>query len=224
MIKQSAALLLAGVSFASLSACSVLEGSIQRGQGLNIAAASTPDPGKSPAPGDRPETRIMAMRLDGRMAEVELKLLNQQDFPFTTYFPAKDFKAQQITAEAGTGVRLVYSPQGKPRSNTYLDIVLPQQNATLDQLRDYVLDPQGLLAKNQWQLTDRTNIVSYPWVKEKLIYRQETPNGIVEGAVYLGETEGQAFYLVAHYPKKDINRFESLGTIALENLQFRDEN
>ncbi|MEP0909542.1 hypothetical protein NDI45_01270 [Leptolyngbya sp. GB1-A1] len=222
--KQSAVLLLAGASFASLSSCSILENSLQDGQAFNIAAASTPEASPSPNAEDRPATRIMAIHVSGRMAEVELTLLNQPSLPFTTYFPAKDFKPQSIASQAGTGIRLVYSPQGKPRSNTYVDIVQPQQKATLDQLRDYVLDPQGLLAKNQWQLVDRTNIVSYPWVKEKLIYRQQTPNGTIEGAVYLGETEGQAFYLMTHYPEREISRFESLGTIALENLQFRDED
>lgn len=219
-----AVLLLAGVSLTSLSACSVLETSIQNNPVFDIAAASTPKPSPSPGPEDRPTSRIMAIRVDGRMAEVQLKLLSQPTLPFTTYFPAKDFKPQAIASEGITGIRLVYSPNGKPRSDSYLDIVLPQQNASLDQLRDYILDPQGLLAKNQWQLVDRTNIVSYPWVKEKLIYRQQTAKGMIEGAIYLGEEAGQAFYLITQYPEKDSDRFESLGTIALENLQFRAGN
>ncbi|WP_088891539.1 hypothetical protein [Leptolyngbya ohadii] len=218
--RQSAVLLLAGASLSSLSACSVLENSLQNTR-FDIASASTPSP--SPQPEDRPATRIMAIRVDGRMSEVELKLLNQSKLPFTTYYPAKDFKPQALQSDGGDGIRLVYSPKGKPRSNTYVDLVQPNQEATLDQLRDYILDPQGLLAKNQWQLIDRTDVVSYPWVKEKLIYQQQTQNGTIEGAIYVGEEQGQAFYLITHYPAEEVNRFESLATIALENVQFRTE-
>ncbi|MFM7426628.1 MAG: hypothetical protein ACKO7W_16810, partial [Elainella sp.] len=69
----------------------------------------------------------------------------------------------------------------------------------------------------------RTDIVSYPWAKEKLIYQQRTAQQNYVGSIYIGDYEGRSFYALTHYPAEYMDGFEPRSTIMLENLQFRDE-
>jgi hypothetical protein len=81
------------------------------------------------------------------------------------------------------------------------------------------------MASNNWELVDRTDVISYPWAKEKLTYQQQTQNTAGEmaiGAIYIGEDEGKAFYVLTHYPAEYSDGFEPRSAVILENLQFRE--
>jgi hypothetical protein len=171
----------------------------------------------------RPATRVMSLNVDGKVSEVELKLFNQPALPLTTYVPTKDFSSEVGSSGEGTAVRFNYSPDSKKDSKAYLHIFLPARNTSVEGIQDLLLNDGGLLASNGWDLVDRTDIVSYAWAKEKLIYQQRTGNKTFVGAIYVGEHNGRAFYAFTHYPVEYSKDFEPRSTVVLESLQFRDE-
>lgn len=185
--------------------------------------SATPSPAAS-LDQSRPDTRVMPMTIEGLVMEVELRLFDQQSLPFTTYVPIKDFQTEVDNSEQGTVAQFFFSPKGKRDSSAYVQIFLPNHQTSLDNMRELLLGSEGLLAANDWQLVDRTDIVSYPWAREKLIYRQQMGKKTYVGSIYIGDYEGRAFYALTHYPAEYIDGFEPRSTIMLENLQFRDQN
>jgi hypothetical protein len=183
---------------------------------------SSPPPA-SPAQPVQPETRVTPISIEGQSIEVELQLFNQPSLAFTTYVPTKEFQTHIETSDEGLGARFYYSPTGKKDENAYLYLYQPSSdNNSLEAVRQLILGDQGVMASNQWELGDRTDIVSYPWAKEKLTYQQQTPNGLAVGAIYIGENQGKAFYVLTHYPAEYTDGFEPRSAVILENLKFRE--
>jgi hypothetical protein len=218
---QSTAYWLMGLGLAGLTACT---------NPLQIASPTPSPSSASPATpqaqgGDRPrpDTRVLPINIEGQLTEIELRLFDQAPLPFTTYVPIKDFTSEVGSSEEGTGVRFYFSPKGVKDDKAYLHIFLPSQNITVEDVRNLILGDGGLLASNGWELVDRTDIVSYAWAKEKLIYQQRTPNQTFVGAIYIGEQDDKAFYAFTHYPVEYGDGFEPRSTIVLESLQFKDK-
>jgi hypothetical protein len=172
---------------------------------------------------DRPDTRVMPMTIEGKVIEMELELFDQQSLPFTTYVPTKDFENEVASSDQGTVAQFFFSPTGKKDKAAYVQIFLPARYTSVEDMRELLLSEQGLLATNSWQLVDRTDIVSYPWAREKFIYQQRVEEQDFVGSIYIGDYQGRAFYALTHYPVEYVDGFEPRSTIMLENLQFRDE-
>jgi hypothetical protein len=222
--------LLTGLGFSLLSSCTVLRSNEPSSNPEtprrsveapveSAAASSTSSPGQ-----DRPETRVMPMTIEGQVIEMELRLFDQSPLPFTTYVPTKDFQNKVDRSDQGTVAEFVFSPGGKKDENAYVQIFLPARQTSVEEMRDLLLGDQGLLTTNNWELVDRTDIVSYPWAREKLIYQQQIDKQAFLGSIYIGNYQGHSFYALTHYPAEYIDGFEPRSTIMLENLQFRDEN
>lgn len=193
------------------------------------SSVATPTESATPSPvaslnSDRPDTRIMPMTIEGRVLEIEMRLFDQQPLPFTTYVPIKDFQTEVNHSDQGTVAQFFFSPKGKRDLSAYVQIFLPDRQTSVENMRSLLLDSNGLLTANDWQLVDRTDIVSYPWAEEKLIYRHQVGKDIYLGSIYIGNYEGRSFYALTHYPAEYIDGFEPRSTIMLENLQFRDQN
>ncbi|HEY9630134.1 MAG TPA: hypothetical protein V6C84_22800 [Coleofasciculaceae cyanobacterium] len=169
---------------------------------------------------ERPNSRILPVNVEGKVTEIELKLFAQSPLPITTYVPVKDFTHEVGSSEEGTGVRFYYSPKGVRNDEAYIHIFLPTQNISVAGMQDRLVGDGGLLASNGWELVDRTDIVSYAWAKEKLIYQQRAPDQTFIGSIYIGEQDGAAFYAFTHYPAEYRNAFEPRSTVILESLQF----
>ena len=211
--------LLIGLSVAIVPACTT---SFAKSK-VNLSSTTSPSAAVAKASESRPETRVMALNVDGKVSEVELKLFNQPALPLTAYVPTKDFSSEVGSSGEGTAVRFNYSPDSKKDSKAYLHVFLPARSTNIEGIQDLLLGDGGLLASNGWDLVDRTDIVSYAWAKEKLIYQQRTGNKTFVGAIYVGEHNGNAFYAFTHYPVEYSKDFEPRSTVVLESLQFRDE-
>ena len=216
---RGVAYLLTALGLAVLTACT---------RPWQEAAPSAIAPGSSAlaaqADHSRPDTRILPVNVEGKLTEIELKLFDQPPLPLTTYVPVKDFASEVGSSGEGTGVRFYYSPKGVKNDKTYIHIFLPTQNISVEEMQDLLMGDGGLMASNGWELSDRTDIVSYAWAKEKLIYQQRTPNQTFMGAIYVGEQNGKAFYAFTHYPVGLRDVFEPRSTVVLENLQFKAQN
>lgn len=165
----------------------------------------------------------MPLTIEGQMVELELQLFDQPSLPFTTYVPKRDFQSEVGNSPDGTVAQFFFSPRGKQDKTAYVQIFMPTRQTSPDEMRELLIGASGLLANNRWQLIDRTDIVSYPWAKEKLIYQQRTAQQNYVGSIYIGDYEGRSFYALTHYPAEYMDGFEPRSTIMLENLQFRDE-
>lgn len=216
---------LLGVGFSLLASCTLLPSndfpatdSSTEPQSPTAAAPTT-----SPSQ-ERPDTRVMPMTIEGQVVEMELELFDKQPLPFTTYVPTKDFQNEVNSSDQGTVAQFFFSPTGQKNEAAYVQIFLPARYTTVEDMRELLLNDQGLLATNRWQLVDRTDIVSYPWAREKLIYQQQVKEQNFVGSIYIGDYRGRAFYALTHYPAEYVDGFEPRSTIMLENLQFRDEN
>ncbi|WNZ22994.1 hypothetical protein HJG54_09050 [Leptolyngbya sp. NK1-12] len=171
----------------------------------------------------RPDTRIMPMTIEGEVVEMELRLFDQSALPFTTYVPKKDFQDKVDSSDQGTVAQFIFSPGGKKDETAYVQIFMPSRRTTVEEMRELLLSENGLLATNNWELVDRTDIVSYAWAREKLIYQQRADKTDYFGSIYIGDYQGRSFYALTHYPAEYGDGFEPRSTIMLENLQFRDE-
>jgi hypothetical protein len=169
----------------------------------------------------QPDTKIITMNLEGESEEVELKLFQHSSLPFTTYYPAKSFTPELRSSEDGVGVRFYFSPTGEKNAAAYICFFLPNRSDNLEDMQELVLGDRGLLVSNQWELLDRTNIVSYSWAEEKMLYRQQAGGEQMVGAIYVGQEAGYTFYTVTHYPIEYGDGFEPRSNILLENLQFQ---
>jgi hypothetical protein len=215
-----------GVGLSTLTACALPK--------LNSLNPFAPSPAPTASPSNPPiaaairtsepfqaESRITPLSIEGQSVEVELKLFNQAALPFTTYVPAQDFQSEVGGTSGEQNVRFYFSPTGKKDSKAYLQMVLPDQGNSIEEVRELILSDRGIMATNRWELVDRTDVVSYPWAKEKFIYQQQTPDGMAIGTIYIGENQGKAFYILTHYPAEYAEGFEPRSAVILENLQFR---
>lgn len=216
-----------GVGFSLLVGCSLLSSNNVPAANPSTTASNESPAATVPAPSseqERPDTRVIPMTIEGQVIEMELQLFDQQPLPFTTYVPAEDFQNEVNSSDQGTVAQFFFSPTGKKDEAAYVQIFLPARYTTIEDMRGLLLSDQGLLASNRWQLVDRTDIVSYPWAREKLIYQQQVKEQNFVGSIYIGDYQGRAFYALTHYPAEYGDGFEPRSTIMLENLQFRDEN
>ncbi|NJO77076.1 MAG: hypothetical protein HC827_00180 [Cyanobacteria bacterium RM1_2_2] len=219
---------LLGVGLSLFVGCTLLPSNDISTSDPSVAASgASPSQTASPtlSPGQqRPDTRIVPMAIEGEMIEMELELFDQSPLPFTTYVPTNDFQNEVNSSKQGTVAQFFFSPTGKKDEAAYVQIFLPARYTSIEDMRELLLSDQGLLATNNWQLVDRTDIVSYPWAREKLIYQQQVKEQNFVGSIYIGDYQGRAFYALTHYPAEYVDGFEPRSTIMLENLQFRDEN
>jgi hypothetical protein len=217
--------ILIGVIFSSVAACV----SLQKGelhQPVSPAEPRQTAVGNSPdADRTRPATKIVTVSLEGQATQMELRLFQQDSLSFTTYYPVTGFTPEVARSAQATKVQFYFSPTGSKDENAYVSVFIPDRAVSPQAMQDLILGERGLLVDNQWELVDRTDIVSYPWATEKLIYQQVSNADSAEmavGSIYIGQEAGQTFYVVTHYPIEYGDGFEPRSSIVLENLQFAD--
>jgi hypothetical protein len=171
-----------------------------------------------------PITKLARMTVEGQPMQVELTLFETQELPFVTYIPTQDFEGEAIASNDAEGARFNFNSSSTPDQVAYLEILIPTQQQSVTQLQELILGEEGLFVQNNWEMLDRTEVVSYPWAAEKIVYQQQSPTGLVTGSIFMGEEAGQVFYVVTHYPAEYGDGFEPRAALILENLAFTDDN
>ncbi|MBE9181373.1 hypothetical protein IQ268_22690 [Oculatella sp. LEGE 06141] len=192
----------------------------------SVADQDTSSPAASSADADsaepaRPETKLARMNVEGESAQVELSLFDVDNLPFVTYIPSPDFTAEAIASNEAKGAKFDFKSTASTAHNAYVEIVVPAEADTVAQVQDLLLGEQGLFVRNNWIMLDRTEVVSYPWAREKIVFQQQTETGIITGSAFIGEEDGQIFYAVTYYPADQANGFEPRASLILENLSFK---
>ncbi len=181
----------------------------------------------SPTPQPRPSTITDTISVEGEKQQITLNLYNKPGLPFTTYIPANSFVDETVSSGEGTAVWFyALQPDGKVNKNVYVQFFFPAEEAlTLEGTRDRLLGENGLFTINKWQVINRSQAKedSYPWAREKIVFRQQGNRNIV-GTVFIGESDGKAFWAVLHYPAEFGDGFEPLADKILGNLEMKRQN
>jgi hypothetical protein len=166
-----------------------------------------------------PETKTAQISVEGETTEIELERFVSESSPFITYFPAEDFMPEAAGESKEEGDRFYFSPTGTPDQKAYVQIVFPEGASSSEDVKELVLGSKGLLVANNWDEVSQDSSSTYPWAVEEIVYEQNTEAEIYTGVVYIGEQNGEAFYVVTHAPAEYGDGFNPRANIILENLE-----
>ncbi|MBE9192276.1 hypothetical protein IQ230_18335 [Gloeocapsopsis crepidinum LEGE 06123] len=162
----------------------------------------------------KPVTKTASINIEGEKTTIFLELYSNPCF--TTYFPAQDFIPESVASGEGTAVWFYTNFGGTKNEAAYIQFFFPSYANTIDQLRQWVEGESGLFASNGWRIIEVVQEVTYPWAKEEIIFYQPEKN--ITGTVFLGEAQGNAFYVVTHYPVEYGDGFIPRANVILQNL------
>jgi hypothetical protein len=226
MKSQNLGYILTGVLLAAVVACAPSQTQTPsandtqpEGEVTSDAGDSSPEAQSYSAQTSAPETKTAQLSVEGETTEIELQRFISEFSPFITYFP-EDFTPD--AEGAGEGDRFYFSPTGTPNPDAYVEVVFPAGVSGSEDVQELVLGGKGLLASNNWNVISQNSSTPYPWAVEEIVYEQNTEAEIYTGAVYIGEQNGEAFYVVTHAPIEYGDGFAPRANMILENLEVNN--
>lgn len=203
----------------------ILSRMINIGTRPSMDAAAEPSAQSLPRERDRPATKLTIVMLDGQQAEVELELFNPIGFPLTFYTPVGVFTRELQSSAEGLRAQLSYQSDATaftdPPRQTYVSLTIPDEELTIDELRDRIVGETGLMVRQQWQMVDRTRVLTYSWAIERIDFQSTVAGQVYLGSIVLGDRDGQLFYTVTHYPQALRQEFLPLASLILETIEHR---
>jgi hypothetical protein len=205
---------------ASASEKAVTKGRSSTTQTTTTETSQSTQVAPTPPNTQQSRTKTDVISVEGEETEISLKLYDAASEVFTTYFPENDFVAEAGGSGEGTGARFYFSAGGAKNEAVYVAMFFPAQATSLEQIKKLVTQQSGLLQGNQWQVVNQTEEVPYSWAKEKItFYEPRTASEPIGGEVYIGESDGKAFYVITHYPAEYAEGFSPRADLILKNLQ-----
>ncbi|NJL36785.1 MAG: hypothetical protein HC840_09905 [Leptolyngbyaceae cyanobacterium RM2_2_4] len=225
--------ILTGVCLAAVVACapSPTQPSSENPQDSQLEEEVASDTGNESAEAQdysfqtsEPETKMAQVSVEGETSEIELQRFVSESSPFMTYFPAEDFTPEAAGEGSEEGDRFYFSPTGTPNREAYVQVVFPENASSPEDVQQLVLGDKGLLAINNWDEVSQNSSTAYSWAVEEIFYEQNTDAETYMGVVYIGEQNGEAFYVVTHAPAEYGDGFDPRANMILENLEISDTN
>lgn len=177
-----------------------------------------------------PQNKIVMSNVGAGVQEVELELFQGEDIPLAIYLPTQAFKGEVVDTEAGREVHLYYAPTGERQSDVEIYFLFPGETTLLEDAQNVVLSEDSVLSRAGLAIVDRTEVVSYPWAKEKFVYQQvETSEGKPDrGFAFIGENlstvaENDFFIVMVYYPDAKSEVIEAQTALILDNVEFFKE-
>ena len=223
-MRQTAHLILI-LLLGSLSACRFqvpLQGDSAVSPQPTTPSPTPEDPTANPTQTQRPEVSSETIQVEGTPVQLSLTLLNEPELPFTTYVPTRDFVTDIVESDTDTSIVFYSNLGGTVNESAYVRIVLPKRSTTYADVRNRILGDRGLLTQNRWQITDRTNVVVYPWAQEQIMFRSAAVDETTVGKIFMGEHNGRGFYVLMHYPVEYTEGFDPRAMVILDELKFRE--
>ena len=195
--------------------------------GMSTATACVPQPAPLPAP--MPSTQSKSSRPSKKtvtdpwtQTPIPVTLFGADAFPFTTYFPERDFIVDSGSSDEGSGFWFYSKVGGKKYESAYVHLFFPAKPTTLEGMRREVLGKRGLMETNKWIVKRRSQTVPYRWAKERIDFEQNQGNKTIMGTVYIGEHKGKAFRVTEHFPADYGDGFAPRASIILNELQMKN--
>ena len=178
-----------------------------------------------------PQNKIVMSNVGAGVQEIELDLFQDESIPLAIYLPAQTFKAESADTEVGKEVHLYYEPGGKRQPEVEIYFLFPKELTLLEEVQNLILTEESVLSRAGLTIVDRTEVVSYPWVKEKFVYQQaEGQEGQpARGFAFIGEDlstddETDFFVVMLHYPEAQAEMLEAQAALILDNIEFLSES
>ncbi len=178
--------------------------------------------GEADSTSQRPEFSSEQLEIEGQPTELTLKLFAEPELPYSTYMPINEFVTDIQETDQATVVTHYANFGGTLNENAYIRVFLPDRPTTVEDLQEQILGEEGLMASRSWQITDRTNVVVWPWAREYIHFLSSNTDENSAGQILIGEHEGQGFYIVSHYPIEYMEGFEPRAMILINELQFKN--
>jgi hypothetical protein len=182
-----------------------------------IAEASQP-------PSSRPATQTATLTVEGEPEEIQLVLFDSESVPFSTYLPQGEFTDDINSSDEGTSVRFYWTFEGEVDESVYIHVFFPSEAMSLAEIKDFVEGDRGLLASNNWSVTNRLTDVPYDWAKEAIAYEENSEAGYFLGFVLMGAQDDKAFYILSHYPAEYAEGFQPRVEMVLDYLEFKHDS
>lgn len=186
----------------------------------NSDSEGTQDAEQGNSSPQRPEFSSEQIEIEGEPVELALKLFAEPELPYSTYIPIDEFVTDIQETEQATVVTHYANFNDTLNENAYMRVVFPKRATTVEALQEQILGEEGLLASQNWQITDRTDVVVWPWAREYIHFLSTNPDENMAGQILIGEHEGQGFYILSHYPIEYTEGFEPRAMVLINELQF----
>ena len=183
------------------------------------------DNGKKTPP--RPATKTATINVEGEPMQIALKLFDSPGYPFTTYFPGEEFNVETASTDEGAAVWFYAAPNGQRNESVYIHFFFPSQDMTVSEMRQSVLGERGLLEINEWDLMGEYDKVPYDWATTNISFsngyhkRSDSSFPSITGRVLIGQMNGKAFRVTAHYPVEYSDGFLPREGVILSNVEAR---
>ncbi|MBF2079792.1 MAG: hypothetical protein IGR76_15065 [Synechococcales cyanobacterium T60_A2020_003] len=178
-----------------------------------------------------PQNKVVMSNLGQGVQEVNLDLFEAEGLPIAVYLPSNQFQGESVEGESGKEIHLFYEPNGERQSDVQIHFWFPEAATTLEEVRNLVLSPEGPISAQGLTITDRTEVVSYPWAQEKFVYQRmddEAAESLEQGFAFIGEYTDSVgkpgfFIVMMQYPAKQATTFETQAAMILDNVEFVDK-
>lgn len=167
-------------------------------------------------PSQKPPNKTATMLVEGEKTSIDLKLYEDKNL-FSTYFPPEDFLVETETSAQQKEVKFIANFGGVKNEDAYLKIVFPEKLQNIEAVKNFINGENGLIASNKWNIVNRNNKLTYPWIKEKIAFNQGQD---VVGDIYIGSEKGKVFYIITHLPIEYADGFSAREDLIFSNLEI----
>lgn len=184
-------------------------------------AACTP---KSSAPENNVESKAEPSSTEGETpeeAQVNLQTFDEtaNGVPITAQYP-DTMEVASSSSDEGLGVFFNFKPQNNALDEARVQVFLPAEGSSLDNLILFVTGPNGLLETNGWTLSEGQSnaaLNAYPWVEQVFDFSADQQQA---GHVLIGEAAGQAVQVILLYPTAMADAYWPAAKTILDSLTF----
>jgi hypothetical protein len=206
--------------FASVLVLSTSTGCIAKPQ-PDIANSSSPvAQANSEKATRKPLTKTATISVEGESTPVTLKLYEQTNLKFSTYYVKDFFEPEFSSSDEGQSIRFVVNSGGIKNENAYIHFAFLNGIKNLPQVRQFVTGKKGLIASNGWRVINRTQKTPYSWAKEKIDFQKGQGSRSLLGSIYLGEARGKVFYVISQFPAEYGDGFAPRANLIFQNVEF----
>lgn len=168
---------------------------------------------------DRPANTIDTSKAGGGTAGSRMKLVGE-GLPFSTYYPEDEMEARVSSSGEGTGLRFIQKIAGVPNKEVSIHFFFPPTPQNVKAMNEYVTGITGAAANADWALSGSAQM-SCPWAEISYLYKDNKVPG-VSGSICIGQHNGEAFYMITHYPAEHAAVLESNAGRILSQIRWKD--
>lgn len=167
-----------------------------------------------------PVEKTTEISIEGMKESITLSLHDDDGLPFVIYVP-EGLGVSEETGSEVNSVRLHAAFGGHINQDAFVELsIFSQVNTTIDEVRDWITGPDGLLAsrETEWVQKEPEEAQTANWAMDGFAFM----NDYVTGSIYIGESRGHYFTVEIHYPWEFGDGFPPRAMAAIEKTYWRN--